>query len=311
MSHAPAENQNSKSNPTSTNAGRMKLTSVRQKLYWSVRRELWEHRVVFIAPLVVALLVLVAFALITMTASIPQNGDRGTTSAAKVGLALAGGGAAATLVATMVLLGCFYCIDVLASERRDRSILFWKSLPVSDATTILAKFAVPIVVLPLFSIALIAAYQCVILLSAGLIGGVRGTDSFSTQGKVPLGEFTVGLAYFIATLTLWYAPIYSGLMLISAWAKRGALMWAVVPPLALLAIEKAALHTSLISDFLQHRLLGAYEEAFTDTRIASGVKSVIDPARFFSSPSLWIGLVVASALLFATIRLRRRREVNT
>ena len=60
----------------------------------------------------------------------------------------------------------FYCLDALYGERRDRSILFWKSLPVSDLTTVLSKASIPIVVLPLLTFAVTVATQLIMLLSA-------------------------------------------------------------------------------------------------------------------------------------------------
>ena len=41
----------------------------------------------------------------------------------------------------MGIVGFFYCIDSLYADRRDRCVLFWKSLPLSDAETVLSKFA--------------------------------------------------------------------------------------------------------------------------------------------------------------------------
>ncbi len=59
--------------------------------------------------------------------------------------------AAGCIMATAFIVGVFYCLDALHGERRDRSILFWKSLPVSDLTTVLSKASIPLVVLPLLS----------------------------------------------------------------------------------------------------------------------------------------------------------------
>src|SRR6185312_9302365 len=59
--------------------------------------------------------------------------------------------AAGVLMLTIILISVFYCLDALHSERRDRSILFWKSLPVSDVTTVLAKASIPLIVLPLLA----------------------------------------------------------------------------------------------------------------------------------------------------------------
>ena len=72
--------------------------------------------------------------------------------------------AAMMIMFTVFIVGIFYCLDALHGERRDRSILFWKSLPVSDLTTVLSKVFVPLVILPVLTFAIIdrdAAYHAV------------------------------------------------------------------------------------------------------------------------------------------------------
>ena len=117
--------------------------------YWSVWRELWENRSIYIAPLIVAAVQVFGFAISTIglaerrravllldpakqRAAIEQPYDM----------------AAMMMIFTVFIVGVFYCLDALHGERRDRSILFWKSLPVSDLTTVLSKAIIPLVVLP-------------------------------------------------------------------------------------------------------------------------------------------------------------------
>src|SRR5437762_11172070 len=71
--------------------------------------------------------------------------------------------AAMMLIFTAFIVGVFYCLDALHSERRDRSILFWKSLPVSDLTTVLSKATIPLVVLPVIIFAIIVLVQFLML----------------------------------------------------------------------------------------------------------------------------------------------------
>jgi ABC-2 type transport system permease protein len=94
--------------------------------------------------------------------------------------------AAMVLIITAFIVGLFYCLDALYGERRDRSILFWKSLPVSDLTTVLSKATIALVVLPLVTFAVIVATQFVMLLwtsvlliSHGMSQHRRGTISRS------------------------------------------------------------------------------------------------------------------------------------
>ena len=124
------------------------------------------------------------------------------------------------------------------------------------------------------------------------------------------------LLYHLVTVhALWYAPIYAWLLLVSAWARRATFLWAVLPPLAIFAVEKIVFNTSYFAGWLAYRFSGP--EAFNVSSSpglsaqAGGVSMTgmtsLDPAKFFSAPGLWIGLIVAAAFLFAAARLRRYR----
>src|SRR5437867_8784109 len=82
------------------------------------------------------------------------------------------------LIFTAFIVGVFYCLDSLHGERRDRSILFWKSLPVSDLTTLLSKVTIPLAVLPLVTFAIVVVTQFIMLListAALLSSGLAAT----------------------------------------------------------------------------------------------------------------------------------------
>src|SRR6059036_3342060 len=146
-----------------------------QPMYWSVRRELWENRSLYLAPLIVATFILFAFLISTI--GMPQRRravlllDPAQQRAAIVKPYDV---AAMMLMLTALLVGVFYCLDALHGERRDRSILFWKSLPVSDLTTVLSKASIPLVVLPLISFAIIVATQLIMTLSSSTVLTANG-----------------------------------------------------------------------------------------------------------------------------------------
>src|SRR5207245_1648543 len=126
--------------------------------------------------------------------------------------------AAALLMLTQLLVGAFYCLDALHGERRDRSILFWKSLPVSDLTTVLSKASIPLVVLPLLIFAVIVTTQMImLLLSTALLLG--NPPSVATLwARLPLVQMSLALVYALTAIALWHAPIYAWLLLVSGWA---------------------------------------------------------------------------------------------
>jgi ABC-2 type transport system permease protein len=285
--------------------------SATRPMYWSVRRELWENRSTYIAPLIVAAFQVIGFAISTIgladrrravllldpahqRAAIEQPYDL----------------AAMMMIFIVFIVGVFYCLDALHGERRDRSILFWKSLPVSDLTTVLSKVTIPLVVLPLIAFALVVCVQLIMLLmsSANLL--MHGVSPATTWAHFPVFQNWLVLLYGLIAIALWHAPIYGWLILVSGWARRATFLWAVLPLIVIQIFEKITFGTSYFGKLLQHRLMGFAPHAFgfhgkghpTIDSLAQ-----LTPGRYLGSPGLWIGLLVAAAFVFAAVRLRRYR----
>jgi ABC-2 type transport system permease protein len=281
-----------------------------------VRRELWEYRSIYIAPLIAAALGILAF-LIGMMGLGHGMRELVTTDPARqrVMLAMPYSHAAWIIMATAFIVGIFYSLDALHGERRDRSILFWKSLPVSDLTTVLSKASIPVVVLPLLVLAIMVIVQPIMLLLSTLAPVLSGAGAATLRAQLPLFQMQLVLLYGLTVLALWHAPIYAWLLLVSGWARRGTFLWAVLPPLAIGTFERIAFRTSYFFSLMGDRLYGFAASAFIFTD-KNGVPidphfiplAQLTPGRFLSSPSLWIGLIVAAALLAAAVRLRRYRE---
>src|SRR5213083_1898245 len=135
-------NTQSNAMPGSLDAQRVApaVLSPSRPMYWSVRRELWENRSIYIAPLAVAGVFLFGFLISTIHLPSRMRALSALDPAQqREAIAMPFDIAAALLMLTQLLVGAFYCLDALHGERRDRSILFWKSLPVSDLTTVLSK----------------------------------------------------------------------------------------------------------------------------------------------------------------------------
>jgi ABC-2 type transport system permease protein len=219
------------------------------------------------------------------------------------------------LMLTGFVVGVFFCLDALHGERRDRSILFWKSLPVSDLTTVLSKASIPFVVLPLLIFALTVALQLAMLFWSSVVLLLSGVGAAAMWTRLPFFQMELGLLYSVIVVTLWLAPLYAWLLLVSAWARRATFLWAVLPPATIAVFEAIAFHTTHFGNLLKDRLFGFASEAF-NLRGPDG--AVIDahfipvtqftPGKFLSTPGLWIGLVAAAAFLIAAVRLRCYRE---
>jgi ABC-2 type transport system permease protein len=283
--------------------------SATRPMYWSVRRELWENRSIYIAPLIVAAVQVFGFAISTI----------GLAERRRVVLLLDPAQqrahieqpydlAAMMMIFTVFIVGVFYCLDALHGERRDRSILFWKSLPVSDLTTVLSKASIPLVILPLLAFAITVCVQLIMLLMSSVVLIFHGVSPATTWAHFPVFQNWLVLLYGLVAIALWHAPIYGWLLLVSGWARRATFLWAVLPLLAIGILEKIAFNTSHFASMLKNRLMSWAAEAFA-FNAHGDIDSLtqLTPGRYLSGPGLWLGLVFAAAFLAAAVRLRRYR----
>ena len=282
-------------------------------MYWSVRRELWENRSIYVAPFAIAVLALFGFFThVGKFANRLREIDTVAAARAQIEVVIPYGMVASAILFVGVLVAVFYCADALNGERRDRSILFWKSMPVSDRVTVLSKALVAIALVPLIAYAFALAAQLVMLVVSSAVLAAKGIGPGVQLSRVPLAEMPLVMLYGVAVHALWYAPIYSWLLLVSAWARRAPLLWAALPFFAAFVVEMLALGSSHVLSLVKYRLTGAMAEAF----VADAAKTPIvhlaqlDPAKFLSSPGLWLGLLFAVACLAIAIRVRRYREPN-
>ncbi len=190
-------------------------------LYWSVWRELWENRSIYIVPLIVAAVQVFGFAITTI----------GLADRRRAVLLLDAAHQRAAIEQPYDLV-------------RDRSILFWKSLPVSDLTTVLSKATIPLVVLPLIAFAITVCVQLIMVLETGVVLIFHGMSPTSTWAAFPVFQNWVVLLYGLIAIALWHAPIYGWLLLVSGWARRATFLWAVLPLIAIQIFEKITLLVS-------------------------------------------------------------------
>jgi ABC-2 type transport system permease protein len=283
--------------------------SATRPVYWSVRRELWENRSIYIAPLAAAAVFLVGF-LITMI-HLPQRMRALSTldpAHQRAAIAMPYDMAAGLLMLTAMIVGAFYCLGALHGERRDRSILFWKSLPVSDLTTVLSKAIIPIVVLQLLSFAITVALQFIMLLLSTAVLWASGLSVATLWTRLSFFQMSLGLLYHLVTVhAIWYAPMYAWLLLVSAWARRAAFLWAALPLLAIGAFEKIVFNTQHFATLLENRLNGGPEAMTLPGTFPTNPMTHFTPGTYLTSPGLWLGLAFTALCLAAAVRLRRYR----
>jgi ABC-2 type transport system permease protein len=287
------------------------VLSATHPLYWCIRRELEENRWIFIGQLIIAALFLLGFLISGFHAPAQVQAESpGGPAQHWHSMAMPYDMAAGLMMAALILMSLFYSADALHGERRDRSILFWKSLPVSDLTTVLAKASVPLIFLPLLTFVVTVAMQTVMLLLDNVHLAARGMSVSPLWGNLSVPHMWWLLLYhLVAVHALWPFPVYCWVLLVSGWARRAVLLWAALPVLAFAAFEELVLGTSHLAATVAARLIGggAPSDITPEHLFPLGPMTHLTPGRYLSSPGLWIGLGLAALFLAAAAQLRRYR----
>jgi ABC-2 type transport system permease protein len=206
-----------------------------------------------------------------------------------------------------LIVAAVYCLDAFYGERRDRSILFWKSLPVSDLTTVLAKASVPILIIPLVTFGLTVITQLIMVIASSAVLAASGVSSDALWAHVPLFRISVKhFAHMVVYHGLWYAPFYGWLLLVSAWANRAPFLWATLPPIAIGVVERVVFNTSHFAGMVQYRFSG-------DPGVEPISEMTMDMLAphamtgYLFSAGMWVGLALTAGFLLAAVHMRRER----
>jgi ABC-2 type transport system permease protein len=291
-----------------------------------IRREFWEHRALWMAPLAIAIVLLLAaaaFGHIRLEVGDTRARENGGTLPPLFELMLLGWAVPFYLAAA--ILAAAYLLDCLYAERRDRSILFWRSMPASDARTVLVKLLVGLVIVPLGTYGFAAASS--LLASAILVlrnhGPVINGMSVSPWNTLAWLRMQGTMLYGLIAALFWYAPFAAYLMLISVWARRSPYAWAFIPPALLVIFE----HMVFGTDYIGRIVDGGFTELLhlayrVDARSAvvignfisppdsgggqlSLTTQLLDPLHLLASQRLWWGLLAATLMIAVAIRRRR------
>lgn len=282
-----------------------------------VRREFWEHRSLWLAPLVVTALL----ALCAVVGRIHLDVDHAAqvhSEAQRVAVfTLIQFVLAMPLYLVAMFVASFYLLDCLYAERRDRSILFWKSLPVSDELTVSAKMLVALVAVPLgvFALALVAHLLFTAILGVRVLTG--SLPPLFTWNTYEWFRTEIVMLLITVAAVLWWAPLAAYLLLVSAAARRSPMLWATLPLVLAPVLEWVAFGTRYLLDFINYRINGIWWLlAVHNTHIVTkhevhpvgSALEVLNFRAFLTSLDLWLGLVAAAALVYAAIRMRRYRD---
>lgn len=295
-----------------------------------IRREIWEHRSIYVTPMAIAIIVtLGVFAMLIFASGFAAELDAvifGATNIAgeterKAALTLYFLGTSWLFLVALAILTVFYCLDSLYAERKDKSILFWRSMPVTDAETVISKLIIALLVIPVGAIIGIIATHLVNLVVTSVWVSMKGGDaSLLIWGSVSLLDNWLAAVIVILATGIWMSPFIGWFLFVSAYTKRSPLLMAFMPLFLLALLEKIILRTHVFAEHVLGRGDGTplirtdnIERFFDEEqwRIAEGATSLLahlDIVQFLTSPATWAGIIVCGLLSTAAIYVRRYRD---
>jgi len=296
-----------------------------------LRREVWEHRSIWITPAAVALVItLLTLAMFVAASKFGDITDMAIIGASNVGdnerrMALLGTllGYTSVFLIAMWFLTIFYCLDALYAERKDKSILFWRSLPITDAETVISKLLTAVVLIPLVTFVAVAVSHLVNLILISLwINFEGGSPGHLIWGSVPLFDTWLAMLIVLLAIPLWLSPLLGWFLFVSAWTKRSPLLTAFLPIAVLPILEYVILRTHMLWDAILTRLSMQFmplfsidpdlifdEDNFRNLRLEDlSILHLLDLGKLLSSVELWLGLIVCGLFATAAVYVRRYRD---
>ena len=313
---------------------------------WLLKREFWEHKGGFFwMPLIVGgiMILFIAVSLLIAVLGVKDgmqiNGVAVSNLANVVGpeqkadfaARLVSGYAGLSMPILLALSVCifFFCLGALFDERKDRSVLFWKSLPVSDRATVLSKVAMALGVGPAIAVvisAITAILAGLLICIAAAAAGVNIFDEVLSNAGTYLAP--VQMAALAPIYALWALPTIGWLLMVSAWSRTKPLLWAIGVPLltaTLLSWINRMFQFSwdmgwfwknmigrLLASVVPGSWLGETAQSLPseDTvRASSAMSDLLTHSwQLLGGANIWIGVALGVAMIYAAIRLRGWRD---
>ena len=287
-------------------------------LFTMIRREIQEHKLAFIyAPFIVALVLCLVIISVylgltdiqTTTFNFStelydeefqedmlQATPESKTAVIRSGLTVLG----LPILLTVGFGLLAYSLSTFADERKDRSLIFWRSLPVSDLTTVMSKLIFVVIVIPLLVVPNLFLLQLISLLSVSFYFVSNDIVSF---GYVWTSYFISDWFRIIFSLwaqALWSLPILLWLMLAGTYFKK-PVIGAIVPLVALVVLEGIIFKANNIQEFIENRLgFWSRSDSFPIEYAEARVVDISDVYLLLTTQAFWVG-ILASVVLIAGI----------
>ena len=297
-----------------------------------MRRELWEHRAIYIVPLVIAGLITLG----SITGQVAVSTADQAVDIALLGATNLGENERAAAINVLMIvvsslfflvmgvLTVFYALDSLYAERKDKSILFWRSLPVTDAESVVSKLLTAVLVIPLITFVLISITHVLVLIISSVWVAVRGANAWHLIWQAaPLFDNWLATLIVLLSVSIWMSPFVGWFLFVSAFTKRSPFLTAFLPLVVIPMLEKIVFDSTLFIEMLTARAPFAGpifnvsssgfpfdDEAELMSRAHDGVSPLefIDVGGFLTSFEVWLGIAVCGVFSFAAIYVRRYRD---
>ena len=283
-----------------------------------IRREIQEHKVAFIyAPFAVALVLCFVFASFFFGITDIQTNEFNFSTEIydedyQEAMLLASPEAKARVIrAGLIFLGLpilltvgfgllAYSLSTFADERKDKSLIFWRSMPVSDLTTVFSKLLFVIFIVPLLVMPNIILLQSVAMLSASIYFVSNDIVPFSYLWTSYFLTDWFRIIFSLWAQALWSLPIFLWLMFAGTYSRR-PVIGAAVPLVATIVLERIIFKTNEVWGFIDNRLgFWSRADSFPIALEEIRVVDISDIILMLSTQAFWIGMI-ASAILVAGI----------
>ncbi|MBF6024546.1 hypothetical protein [Lysobacter niastensis] len=228
----------------------------------------------------------------------------------------------------LIFVVFFYCLGSLYDDRKDRSVLFWKSLPVSDRDTVLSKVITSTIVAPTLAVLVGLVSMLGFLTILSLVALFHGGNPVSLLwGPASPLKVAGTLIASIPVYALWAMPTVGWLMLCSAWAKSKPFLWAIMIPvfagifvswfdlMHVFDLESTWFWKNIVARALLSVVPGSWFDVANVGPVnvdgPQAIHSVVNLGTMYSvlaTPQLWIGVMAGALMIIAAIRLRRWRD---
>ena len=295
-----------------------------------VKRELQEHKVGLIyAPFIVAIIlslviVLVYFGVadikandINFSTSVYENGEavewmRAATVDQKVAVIRSGLIVLGFPVAFVMIFAVLsYSLGTFFEERKDKSIIFWRSLPISDLETVLSKVFVVVFIAPLIILPALIFLHMVSLLSASIFFAVSDIVPFTWIWNAYSITDWFRIIFSLWMQLLWSLPILAWLMLAGAYSRK-PIVAAVLPLVGIIAIERVVFGSAVflataIERIQPWSLMSSFPKQYEELRVVE----IADIPLLLATQEFWYGMLISTLLIGAIVYIRSRSEYSS